>query len=636
MLAFRHRLLTALSIGWLSLAAGTAPVLACADDEETGSDPAGPFATTIVLSELLPAPSAAGGEEEFIELQNTGSVAVDLAGWMLADASGRKYTISTDDFVSTSVKAGGYFVVPLSVSKIYLNNDTDRVSLLQPDGTELDSTEYEGADYDHSWSLIGGNWQWSLRATSGAKNVAASPETVVPAEEPAAANADASDESNAAAAPFERSAAVALNELFPNPSGSESTEEWIEIMNTGASPVYLGGWQLTDQSRYFEIGEVTIAAGEYLVFDIAETGINLNNTGDTVYLVNPFDEIVSGTEYGTAAEDETWARQGDGSWAWSAERTPAAENSIVTAARDGEAAADADTTAAFNDAAGDAAADLLTIAELRALEPGSTGQIEGVVTVLPGVFGSQYFYIQDETAGIQVYSYRKDFPGLAVGDRVQVTGETSEARGELRLKTASSSNVVVLGAAELPVALGVTELEEAVEGMVVAVSGIVTQSSSTSATLNGTIELALKDGAGIDRTNLTEGSQVTVVGIVSQSDATYRLLPRSNDDIDALESDGLELVPAAQAAGLNSDGAALSAQSEYDQSQNLTIAILVIVGLVVILLTAFARQKWLSWLGRLAKVTGTQPAALPAAAPPKSMETIFSSAAAAAGEKKKG
>ena len=34
-------------------------------------------------------------------------------------------------------------------------------------------------------------------------------------------------------------------------------------------------------------------------------------------------------------------------------------------------------------------------------------KIRGIVTVLPGILGTQIFYIQDETGGIQIYSFYK-------------------------------------------------------------------------------------------------------------------------------------------------------------------------------------------------------------------------------------
>ncbi|MBU4370134.1 hypothetical protein KKG58_05285, partial [Patescibacteria group bacterium] len=43
-------------------------------------------------------------------------------------------------------------------------------------------------------------------------------------------------------------------------------------------------------------------------------------------------------------------------------------------------------------------------------------QTQGVVIVEPGILGKQFFYIN----GIQIYSYYKDFPELAIGDEISI------------------------------------------------------------------------------------------------------------------------------------------------------------------------------------------------------------------------
>ncbi|MBU4370136.1 hypothetical protein KKG58_05295, partial [Patescibacteria group bacterium] len=55
----------------------------------------------------------------------------------------------------------------------------------------------------------------------------------------------------------------------------------------------------------------------------------------------------------------------------------------------------------------------------------------GVVIVEPGILGKQFFYIN----GIQIYSYYKDFPELAIGDEISIKGIISQSRGEKRIKT---------------------------------------------------------------------------------------------------------------------------------------------------------------------------------------------------------
>lgn len=67
-----------------------------------------------------------------------------------------------------------------------------------------------------------------------------------------------------------------------------------------------------------------------------------------------------------------------------------------------------------------------TIAEARAaVGTDRTVLIQGTVTTLPGSWGGKAFYVQDETAGVYVFSSSAEAGSLAVGDIVSITGKTS-------------------------------------------------------------------------------------------------------------------------------------------------------------------------------------------------------------------
>ena len=521
----------------------------------------GPFSTAIELSEVYPAPD--GEEEEFIELYNSNGTSVDLSGWMLADASGKKYVIDAEDFVSTSIPGHGYLVIPYSVSKIYLNNSSDSVLLYQPDEVLLDETAYEGGAKGQSWSKLKKAWAWTTTATEGAAN-----KEGVKEEEEKGIVKDAKQET---------STQILLSELLPNPAGPDGTDEWIEIENTGNTSVYLGGWQLTDGSRYYTIGDLSIQRGEFLLFEVGETKINLNNTGDTVYLIDPFGEIIHGTTYADSTEGESWSRL-DGEWEWTTEITPTAPNQKTVTENPGE-----------EDDPEEEKAGVISIAQLRTLTDGESGTIEGVVTVLPSIFGTQYFYIQDDSAGIQIYSYRKDYPDLEVGDLVRVTGEKATTHEETRLKTSTQEDIQVLSSGNEVEIIGVVEIEETLEGMLVEIEGEVTEQSGTKATINDLILVSLKTGANIDKSKLEEGTVVKLRGIVIQSSAEYQLLPRNNDDISAVQTDEVPFINGASASGFTAPPLATSEETQNDQT--MTLLIILIAGLAAAVVGMVLKQK---------------------------------------------
>ncbi|MFH2105340.1 MAG: lamin tail domain-containing protein [Parcubacteria group bacterium] len=141
------------------------------------------YSDQIRLNEILPNPTTDESSTEFIELYNASTTAVDLAGWILGDASTTTYTIATTDFDSTTIAAGGYFIIYRAQSKLALNNSGDSVELYQPDQNLLDSVTYsESAKDDVSYNFAAGSWQWSTKSTPGAANQVETPNNTPRAE----------------------------------------------------------------------------------------------------------------------------------------------------------------------------------------------------------------------------------------------------------------------------------------------------------------------------------------------------------------------------------------------------------------------------------------------------------------------
>lgn len=113
------------------------------------------LAQQIVLNEVLADAGPGGGE--FIELFNTGSEPVDVAGWEIAELTSSGATtshtivatstnssdlIAFNDSGSTIVPAGGYLALKFAGAASYLNNGGDTVTLFNHFGVEQDSYTY--------------------------------------------------------------------------------------------------------------------------------------------------------------------------------------------------------------------------------------------------------------------------------------------------------------------------------------------------------------------------------------------------------------------------------------------------------------------------------------------------------------
>ena len=144
---------------------------------------------------------------------------------------------------------------------------------------------------------------------------------------------------------------VALVELMPNPAGSETTQEWVELLNYGQAPVDVGGLVLADKAGGDVLPDQVLAPGEralivgeaYVPTDPKDVpprdgtslirvsgklgGDGLSNTGEVVRLFSPKGDVIS--QYGgqvntsaTAWSGKSVARASpracDGIAAWSA------------------------------------------------------------------------------------------------------------------------------------------------------------------------------------------------------------------------------------------------------------------------------------------------------------------------------
>ena len=332
------------------------------------------------LSEFLPNPIGDDTAGEFAEIENITNKAIDLAAWQIMDASGRTFTFKTGKIVAHS-----FIAIPRTDSKISLNNtEGETLTLLSPDKKVQDEIEFEGtASEGASFARAKDAWSWTTKPTQGKVNVISVPNEAprlgVEIPENIFANQDATFSANESidadddelsvrwvfsdnqtlqgmsvtrkfetsgeysvdvtvsdskggeatetfglkVLPFDLSDTLFLNELYPKPNTGE--DEFIEIANTGDRDVELGGWQMTDGSRTFTFaGDVTIAAGGFLVVYKSESSIALNDTGDSVTLLRPDESIANEITYTTAQKAKSYARSSSG-WSWE-DPTPGVQN----------------------------------------------------------------------------------------------------------------------------------------------------------------------------------------------------------------------------------------------------------------------------------------------------------------------
>ncbi|PLX28215.1 hypothetical protein C0581_03110 [Candidatus Parcubacteria bacterium] len=265
--------------------------------------------------------------QEFVELFNTTNQVINLSGWSLEDGSEGRTNLSG------TVSANEFFVI--EKPKGNLNNAGDIVILFSPSGKEIDRVSYGS---------------WDDGNISDNAPVPKDPLSLVRKVDGLDANNDYYDfvltntitkgtsnivtqvtEDGEVVEEVSNFVGVVINEVFPNPRGSDNEDEFIEIFNNGNETINLKDCKLGDSSKKrYTIKQGSVQPGGFVVFKRSMTGIALNNTGgDEVKIFAPNGASIDSMQYpGSSKEDESYARREDDSWAWTTQVTSGRKNMI--------------------------------------------------------------------------------------------------------------------------------------------------------------------------------------------------------------------------------------------------------------------------------------------------------------------
>jgi DNA/RNA endonuclease YhcR with UshA esterase domain/methionine-rich copper-binding protein CopC len=333
--------------------------------------------------------------------------------------------------------------------------------------------------------------------------------------------------------------ALVINEIMPAPFGvdwdgngqANGDDEWIELYNPLDRPVGLGGWRLRDSAgvTYNIPLEVSIPAGGYVVLYKAQTGIALNNNGDTLSLTHPNGAIINIMSYDhSPGSNDSWCRVPDGGPTWSDNCLP------FPAAPNHSRPFDSPDSEPLR----------VKIFDAKRLTLGAWVVVTGRVTAPPGVLGSRTMYIQDSTAGIKIYLPRDHRLHFNVGDVVEVEGNLDSFHEEFEIEVDERGDVNGEGSGPPlpPLPIATTSLLEPYEGLLVMLQGqAVHFKGRTTLWLDdgtGWAKVFISSSSGIRKPFIEPGAPLTVVGVVSQysdpahpSREDYSLLPRFQTDL---------------------------------------------------------------------------------------------------------
>jgi hypothetical protein len=300
----------------------------------------------IVINEIAWMGTKTSANDEWIELSNKTSRNINLEGWLLKAKDG-----SPEIELKGKISAKGFYLLE--------RTDDESIPYLEADQIYKGSLENRGEDlelYDNLGNLIDkvdcrsgwfagnnktkqtmerkiplfagnnpDNWQTSQVAggTPRAENSQLTEPLAKVEPQPLPETEEKTYPSG-----------IVINEILPSPEGPDTENEWIELFNQNNFEVDISGWQIVDEVgsvKIFTIPEKTkIPAKGFLVFVRPITKIILNNSADSLKLIQPNSKILDRVTFEKAPKGESYNFTEAG-WFWSPILTPGSENILPEA-----------------------------------------------------------------------------------------------------------------------------------------------------------------------------------------------------------------------------------------------------------------------------------------------------------------
>jgi hypothetical protein len=537
----------------------------------------------VAITEIFPNPVGSDREGEFIEFYNSTDKEIDLTGWRIEIKGGRIFEFGKFFNPTRTLAAGEYFALTRPVSNLVLDNNGGTIRLYAPGKSRAaQSLEYglaaEGLSFVDTEkinlknaasstknflrnSLLLNRWVWSQTPTPGAPN-----QIRIANQEPKV-NFSAPDKI-VTGAPM----------IF---DASDSFDEDGDALSFA--------WDFGDgaQLNLETPAHVFLRPGSYTIKLVASDGENFSTAEKIIKVTGASfgNEAVLGekivanktplTVKNYLPAKKTIIR--------SAPLAVASKNNLVS-----KVAIAAATPKVEPDISG---------AEINKLKLGAVRNFSGTVIVLPGIYGSQYFYLLPATGtpAIKIYSYYKDFPALKLGDYVSVSGIIGGSAADKYLKTKSSADIKIIspGAApepELITAAGFKE--ENLDKLVQAEGEFEGKNGSTITLFDGQADfnLYLKNSTGVSAAGFKAGQKITATGLLAKVSGGIALLPRAQADL-VLVSSGDDV--AGQILGAATGSSAWTLPERKNNSQPL-IYCLIAGGGIIIILAGLLVKKYLS------------------------------------------
>ena len=299
-----------------------------------------------VISEVMWMGSDMSSADEWIEIANTSTGAVDLSGWEISYLSSgeekimftfpEEFNLSAEEFGIISnydLDKSRLSDEPMFISSsISLPNSKLLISLIDDEGNLIDQIDDGvGVPFAGSKSPFASMERIDLRASGldpdnwrtadqsrgfddgveiyGSPGYYEEPKETEEPEEPEESNNDSTQESDdsVGAQPGQIIPNVYISEILPNPEGKDDGE-WIEIVNDEDSQVDVSNWIIKRSGDKYNFNDYSLGPKSIAVFMKSETELSLKNSGDTIEIFSG-SILIDSFSYPTAHDEVSFGRK---------------------------------------------------------------------------------------------------------------------------------------------------------------------------------------------------------------------------------------------------------------------------------------------------------------------------------------
>ena len=321
--------------------------------------------TSILFSEILTGTSTGAGQE-FVELYNPNTEAINLNGWSIeyksATSANTPSNWNKKADLSGQIAGRSYFLV--APRNYYPDSDVDwsstlsstggHVRLLDETGKVIDLVGYGNANSPEGSPSAAPSANQSIERLPGKSDPLAGngidtqdnskdllvrvdpePQNTKSFPEPRQSNdveSQEPDEENEI--PIESVPVLIITELFIDPESpsTDAEDEFIELYNPNDFEVNYEGYQLKGGSNFrnsYILPPGILAPKGYIAFTSMQTEIPLTNSGGSVQLFDPDARLLDQTQsYTNAKPGQSWVLD-KGVWAWSLLPTKGSQNLVT-------------------------------------------------------------------------------------------------------------------------------------------------------------------------------------------------------------------------------------------------------------------------------------------------------------------